>query len=79
MRGNQYFDRNAHADHWIGEDRHVIDRRTPQLHSKGPRLSILARCTPDRSRLELEEVSPVLARGTKWSGAVGAANANWNW
>jgi len=54
------------ADHWIGEDRHGALLIFPAK----PR-GWASRTPFPGSRLELEEVSPVLARGTKWPGAVG--------
>lgn len=55
-----------HPDHWVGEDQHGAlllwpakprgwQKRTPYTGSKRT----------------LEEVSPALARGTKWPGAIG--------
>lgn len=64
--GLKLYRSKAHADHWIGEDRHgallLFPAKVRGWASRTPFVG---------SRLELEEVSPVLARGTKWPGAVG--------
>ena len=55
-----------HADHWIGEDRHgallIFPAKVRGWASRTPYVG---------SKRDLEEVSPVLARGTKWPGAIG--------
>ena len=64
--GLKLYRSKAHADHWVGEDRHGALLLFP-AKSRG-----WASRTPfTGSRLDLEEVSPVLARGTKWPGAIG--------
>lgn len=64
--GLKLYRAKAHAEHWVGEDRHGALLLFP-AKARG-----WASRTPFAgSRLELEEVSPVLARGTKWPGAVG--------
>ena len=64
--GLKLYRAKAHAEHWVGEDRHGALLIFP-AKARG-----WASRTPfSGSRLELEEVSPVLARGTKWPGAVG--------
>jgi hypothetical protein len=55
-----------HPDHWIGEDRHgallIFPAKIRGWASRTPYVA---------SKRDLEEVSPVLARGTKWPGAIG--------
>lgn len=55
-----------HADHWIGEDRHgallIFPAKARGWASRTPYIG---------SKRDLEEVSPALARGTKWPGAIG--------
>ena len=64
--GLKLYRSKAHADYWIGEDRHGALLLFPaKIRGWASRTPFVG------SRLELEEVSPVLARGTKWPGAVG--------
>jgi hypothetical protein len=64
--GLKLYRSKEHADHWIGEDRHgallIFPAKVRGWISRTPFAG---------SRLDLEEVSPVLARGTKWPGAIG--------
>jgi len=64
--GLKLYRSKGHADHWIGEDRHgallIFPAKARGWMSRTPFVG---------SRLELEEVSPGLARGTKWPGAIG--------
>ena len=64
--GLKLYRSKAHADHWIGEDRHGALLIFPAK----PR-GWVSRTPFPGSRLDLEEVSPVHARGTKWPGAIG--------
>lgn len=64
--GLKLYRSKEHAAYWIGEDRHGALLLFP-AKARG-----WASRTPfTGSRLDLEEVSPVLARGTKWPGAIG--------
>ena len=55
-----------HPDHWIGEDKHGALLLFPS------KIRGWASRTPyTGSRAELEEVSAMSARGTKWPGAIG--------
>lgn len=55
-----------HPDYWVGEDKHgallLFSAKIRGWASRTPYVG---------SRAELEEVSAMLARGTKWPGAVG--------
>jgi len=64
--GLKLYRSEGHTEHWIGEDRHgallIFPAKVRGWMLRTPFVG---------SRLDLEEVSPVLARGTKWPGAVG--------
>jgi hypothetical protein len=64
--GLKLYRSKVHVEHWIGEDRHGALLIFPAK----PR-GWASRTPFSGSRLDLEEVSPVLARGTKWPGAIG--------
>jgi hypothetical protein len=55
-----------HSDHWVGEDKYgslsLFPAKARGWASRTPYVG---------SRAELEEVSAMLARGTKWPGAIG--------
>lgn len=55
-----------HPDHWVGEDKHGALLLFPSKIR-----GWLSRTPYVGSRSELEEVSPMQARGTKWPGAIG--------
>ena len=55
-----------YPDHWVGEDEHGALLLWPAK----PR-GWLKRTPYTGSKRVLEEVSPALARGTKWPGAIG--------
>ena len=64
--GLKLYRSKVHAEQWVGEDRHgallIFPARNRGWTARTPFVG---------SRLELEEVSPAHARGTKWPGAVG--------
>jgi hypothetical protein len=64
--GLKLFRSKEHPDHWVGEDKHGALLLFPAK----PR-GWASRTPYAGSRPELEEVSPMLARGTKWPGALG--------
>jgi hypothetical protein len=64
--GLKLYRSREHAGHWVGEDKHgallLFPAKTRGWVSRTPYVG---------SRNDLEEVSPMLARGTRWPGAVG--------
>lgn len=64
--GLKLYRSKAHPDHWIGEDRHGA----LSLFPAKPR-GWASRTPYVGAKHDLEEVSPMLARGTRWPGAIG--------